>query len=74
MQMICRNQEHESCSNKFIRTTLSLISWIYIDKVIISDLEGIEEFYKNSYIGNVEKTREEKEILILSPVETLLLC
>lgn len=44
------------------------------DKVIISDLEGIEEFYKNSYIGNVEKTSEEKEILILDPVETLLLC
>ena len=44
------------------------------DKVIISDLEGIEEFYKNSYIGNVEKTTEEKEILILAPVETLLLC
>lgn len=44
------------------------------DKVVISDLEGIEEFYKNSYIGNVEKTSEEKEILILDPVETLLLC
>jgi len=44
------------------------------DKVVISDLEGIEEFYKNSYIGNVEKTSEDKEILILAPVETLLLC
>jgi len=44
------------------------------DKVVISDLEGIEEFYKNSYIGNVEKTSEENEILILDPVETLLLC
>ncbi|MFW9898406.1 MAG: tRNA-intron lyase [Candidatus Thorarchaeota archaeon] len=43
------------------------------DKVVISDLEGIEEFYKISYIGNVEKNREGKEILILDSVEVLLL-
>ena len=44
------------------------------DKVIISDPDGIEEFYKNSYIGNVDKIDEEKEILILDPIEVLLLC
>jgi tRNA-intron endonuclease len=43
------------------------------DKVVISDLGGIEEFYKISYIGNVEKNREGKEILILDSVEVLLL-
>ncbi|MFX0186911.1 MAG: tRNA-intron lyase [Candidatus Hodarchaeota archaeon] len=43
------------------------------DKVLISDLAGIEEFYKISYIGNVEKNREGKEILILDSVEVLLL-
>jgi len=43
------------------------------DKVVILDLEGIEEFYKISYIGNVEKNREGKEILILDSVEVLLL-
>ncbi|MFX0070354.1 MAG: tRNA-intron lyase [Candidatus Hermodarchaeota archaeon] len=44
------------------------------DKVIISDLEGIEEFYKNSYIGNLDKNDNGTEILILNPTEVLLLC
>jgi len=44
------------------------------DKVIITDSEGIEEFYTSSYIGTLEKNEEEKEILILEPIEVLLLC
>jgi tRNA-intron endonuclease len=44
------------------------------DKVIIKDSEGIEEFYTSSYIGTLEKNEEEKEILILEPIEVLLLC
>ena len=43
------------------------------DKIIISNPEGIEEFYKNSYIGTVE-TKKKKEILVLEPIEVLLLC
>jgi len=43
------------------------------DKIIISNQEGIEEFYKNSYIGSVE-TKKKKEILVLEPIEVLLLC
>lgn len=43
------------------------------DKVIISNPEGIEEFYKNSYIGTIETTKK-KEILVLEPIEVLLLC
>ncbi len=43
------------------------------DKVVISNPEGIEEFYKNSYIGSVETTKK-KEILVLEPIEVLLLC
>ena len=44
------------------------------DKVLISDKEGIEDFYKNSYIGTLEKNTNEEEILILEPMEVLLLC
>jgi tRNA-intron endonuclease len=42
--------------------------------VIISDKEGIEEFYNNSYIGTLDKNNEKEEILVLEPVEVLLLC
>lgn len=44
------------------------------DKVIITDVKGIEEFYNNSYIGTIEKQTNDQEILILSPIEVLLLC
>ena len=43
------------------------------DKVIISDSEAIDEFFRNSYIGNLEQTKEGQEILVLDPVEVLLL-
>jgi len=42
--------------------------------VIISDKEGIEEFYNSSYIGTLDKNSENEEILVLGPVEVLLLC
>jgi tRNA-intron endonuclease len=44
------------------------------DKVIISNAEGIEEFYKTSYIGNIEEDEKGNEILILESMEVLLLC
>jgi len=44
------------------------------DKVIISNQEGIEEFYNNSYIGTLKKNSENKDMLVLGPVEVLLLC
>ena len=44
------------------------------DRVIISDSNGIEDFYKNSYIGTLEEDKKGNEILILEPIETLLLC
>jgi len=43
------------------------------ENVIISNKEGIEEFYNNSYIGTLNKKSEGNEILVLSPVEVLLL-
>ena len=43
------------------------------DKVIISDSEGIDDFYRNSYIGNLDQDDEGQEILILEPIEVLLL-
>lgn len=43
------------------------------DKVIISDSEGIDEFFRNSYIGNLEQIEEGQETLILDPIEVLLL-
>jgi len=44
------------------------------NKVIISDKNGIEEFYNTSYIGTIEETDDHQERLILNPTEVLLLC
>jgi tRNA-intron endonuclease len=44
------------------------------NKVIISDKECIEEFYKNSYIGTLVKKDDAEDILVLEPIEVLLLC
>ncbi|NVM35410.1 MAG: tRNA-intron lyase [Candidatus Lokiarchaeota archaeon] len=44
------------------------------DKVLISDENGIEEFYNTSYIGSVEKNNDGQEVLIIDAVEVLLLC
>jgi len=44
------------------------------DKVIISDKECIEEFYKGSYIGTLVKKDDAEDILVLEPIEVLLLC
>ena len=44
------------------------------NKVIISDKEGIEDFYQTSYIGPLEKNTDGQEIIILEPMEVLLLC
>lgn len=43
------------------------------DKVIISDPEAIQEFYYNSYIGELENEEPNIERLSLNPVEVLLL-
>ncbi len=44
------------------------------DKVIITDIKGIEEFYNTSYIGSVEKNSNGEEVLIIDAIEVLLLC
>jgi tRNA-intron endonuclease len=44
------------------------------DKVLISDKEGIEDFYQNSYIGTLEKNTNGHDILVLEAMEILLLC
>jgi len=43
------------------------------NRVIISDPEAIQEFYYNSYIGELEKDEQNSEQLSLNPVEVLLL-
>lgn len=43
------------------------------DKVIILNVEGIQEFYQNSYIGTIEKDENDSEILVLNSIEALLL-
>ena len=43
------------------------------DKVNISDSEAIDEFFRNSYIGNLEQIEEGQETLVLDPIEVLLL-
>lgn len=43
------------------------------DKGIVTDKEGIEDFYRNSYIGTLEQDSEGNERLILEPIEVLLL-
>ena len=52
---------------------LQLEGIIKKDKVIVSNTNGIEEFYKNSYIGTLEEDEKGNEILILKPIEVLLL-
>jgi len=44
------------------------------EKVSIKDKDCTEEFYRNSYIGTLEKNSEGEEILVLGPLEVLLLC
>ena len=44
------------------------------DKVVITDIKGIEEFYNASYIGSVEKNSNRNEVLIIDAIEVLLLC
>ena len=44
------------------------------NKVIISDKNGIDEFYNTSYIGTIEETEDHQEILVLNSTEVLLLC
>ncbi len=44
------------------------------EKVIITDKDCTEEFYRNSYIGTLELNNEGGEILVLGPLEVLLLC
>ena len=44
------------------------------EKVIITDEDCTEEFYRNSYIGTLEKNSDGGEILVLGPLEVLLLC
>jgi tRNA-intron endonuclease len=43
------------------------------NKVIISDKNGIDEFYTTSYIGTIEKRDSDQEILVLDAIEILLL-
>jgi tRNA-intron endonuclease len=42
-------------------------------KVIITNKEGIEEFYNNSYIGTLEKNDKNDQFLVLESIEVLLL-
>ena len=44
------------------------------EKVIITNKDCTEEFYRNSYIGTLEKNSDGGEILVLGPLEVLLLC
>ncbi|MBY8981691.1 MAG: tRNA-intron lyase [Candidatus Lokiarchaeota archaeon] len=44
------------------------------DKVLVNSSEGIEEFYNNSYIGNLKESNDSNQVLILDPMEVLLLC
>jgi tRNA-intron endonuclease len=44
------------------------------DKVILLDLNAIEEFYNSSYIGKLEESDNSEQALVLDPIEVLLLC
>ncbi|MFX0029553.1 MAG: tRNA-intron lyase [Candidatus Hermodarchaeota archaeon] len=46
---------------------------IKLDKVIVTDKRGLEEFYNNSYIGTIERNSKNQDILVLDAVEVLLL-
>ncbi len=42
--------------------------------VIIQDKEGINDFYRNSYIGTLKEDDDGNEVLFLDAIEVLLLC
>jgi tRNA-intron endonuclease len=44
------------------------------DKVKIYDEKAIEEFYNSSYIGTLEENDDNKQVLVFTPIEVLLLC
>ncbi len=48
--------------------------YIKDDKVLISNIDAVEEIYNTSYIGNLEESENGNKILILDPMEVLLLC
>ncbi|MHA2037526.1 MAG: tRNA-intron lyase [Promethearchaeota archaeon] len=43
------------------------------DKVKLLDERAIEEFYNTSYIGTLEESNENQQILVFDPIEVLLL-
>ncbi len=43
------------------------------DNVIISNPDGIQEFYQNSYIGTIKNEENNSEFLVLDSIEVLLL-
>ena len=44
------------------------------EKVLVTDNDCIEEFYRKAYIGTLENNSERGEILVFGPLEVLLLC
>ena len=60
----------EDSTDKVEKTQIEGI--IRKEKVVISNQEAIEEFYKNSYIGTLV-SENDQEILVLDPLEILLL-
>ena len=60
------NTDEKLEKNQFIGT-------IEKDKIIITNEEAIDEFYKTSYIGTLESKDGEENRLILSTIEVLLL-
>ncbi|MHA1147834.1 MAG: tRNA-intron lyase [Promethearchaeota archaeon] len=63
-----------SKENKEIAEKKQIEGIIHNDKILVKDQEGIAEFYNNSYIGNLEKDKEDNDVLVLDALEVLLLC
>ena len=63
--------ENEKPIEKIEKTQVEGI--IEKNKAIVTDKEGIEDFYRNSYIGTLEQDSEGNERLILEPTEVILL-
>lgn len=67
------NSEQTETNEEETQEKIQIEGTIKEDKVIITDKNGIEEFYHNSYLGILEEEGTDEQKIILAPIEVLLL-
>lgn len=67
------DSEQSETSEEELQEKTQIEGSIENGKVIITDPQGIDEFYHNSYLGTLEEEGQSEERLVLDPIEVLLL-